>query len=652
MSNPRETLHFGDFELDVAGYELRGSGRPIRLERQPMDLLIMLVERRGELVSREDIIDRLWGKGVFVDVDTGVHTAVRKIRRALRDSSDEPAFVETVSGKGYRFIAPVQVVAAAPATIQAAPFEPPPDTSAQETTHVPHESATHIRSPLPTTKHGPVAIGLLVVAIVIGLVTWTLLTREAQSSRVTIAVLPFESLGGDLDRAYLAEGLTEEITAWLGQADPERLGVVSRTSAMVAKRANKSLAEIGRELGADYLLESSIRNESGRARITARLVRAGDQVQVWSQAYNRELTSMLGLQQELGAAIAEQIRFRLSPERFQALARREPRVAAAYDQYLRGLTFANQRTPPTTQKAIEHYERATTLDPEYALAWSALADAQSASPFNSDVAPLEVRSRARDAAGRAVRANPDLAEAQYALGYLNWSLEWDWPAAEIAFRRAIDLDPRHAWGHMSLGHLLSQLGRHSEALAEMRRARELDPQNAMTYALSSQVAFQARDYPAALDHASQAIALDQEFWIGHVMRGQAEERSGQSALALEALDVAARFSGGNSKALALRGYILAKDGRRDEAREALTTLEALSRRRYVPPYAMALVHAGLGDRDAVFTWLDRAFEARDVHLVYLTVDPKWDPYRTDPRFDALLTRCDFTGTLKASPTRG
>jgi tetratricopeptide (TPR) repeat protein len=186
----------------------------------------------------------------------------------------------------------------------------------------------------------------------------------------------------------------------------------------------------------------------------------------------------------------------------------------------------------------------------------------------------------------------------------------------------------------------------------LRRARELDPQNAMTYALSSQVAFQARDYPAALDHASQAIALDQEFWIGHVMRGQAEERSGQSALALEALDVAARFSGGNSKALALRGYSLAKDGRRDEAREALTTLEALSRRRYVPPYAMALVHAGLGDRDAVFTWLDRAFEARDVHLVYLTVDPKWDPYRTDPRFDALLTRCDFTGTLKASPTRG
>ena len=211
--------------------------------------------------------------------------------------------------------------------------------------------------------------------------------------------MPFENLGSDPDRAYLADGLTEEIIAWLGQVDPDRLSVVSRISATLARREAKSLGEIGRELGADYLLESSIRAESGRVRITAKLIRARDQVQVWSQLYNRELTSMLGLQQELGAGIAEQIRFRLSPERFEELARRAPRVAAAYDEYLRGLTFANQRTPATTQKAIEHYERATALDPEYALAWSALAVSHSAGAINSDVAPLEVRSRVRDARG-------------------------------------------------------------------------------------------------------------------------------------------------------------------------------------------------------------------------------------------------------------
>jgi TolB-like protein/DNA-binding winged helix-turn-helix (wHTH) protein/Flp pilus assembly protein TadD len=647
MSNPRETLRFGDFELDVAGYELRQNGRPIRLERQPMDLLIVLVERRGQLVLRDEIVDRLWGKDVFVDVDTGVHTAVRKIRRALRDLPDAPAFIENVSGKGYRFIAPVEVVLTASPSVHAEPQREDGSVNTAPLAIPSTESDAGVPSKPATSKHARIGIGLLVVAIAIGVVAWTLFGRNAPPGRVTIAVLPFENIGADLDRAYLADGLTEEIIAWLGQIDPDHLSVVSRTSAALARREAKSIGETGRTLGADYLLESSIRAESGRVRIAARLIRARDEVQVWSQLYNRELTRMLGLQQELGAAIAEQVRFRLSPERFQALARREPRVAAAYDEYLRGLTFANQRTPPTTQQAIEHYERATKLDPEYALAWAALASAHLARQINSDVAPLEVRSRARDAARSAVRANPDLPEANYALGYLNWTLEWDWPAAETALRRAIDLDPRYAWAHASLGHLLSQSGRHGEALAAMRRARELDPQNAMTYALSSQVAFQARDYPAALDHASQSIALDQEFWIGYIMRGQAYEQSGQPELALDALAVAARYSGDNSKTVALRGYILARTGHRDKAREVLANLNMLSHTRYVPPYALALVHAGLDEHDAVFEWLDRAFEVHDVHLIYLPVDPKWDPYRSDPRFEALLMRGGFTGADRA-----
>ena len=275
-----------------------------------------------------------------------------------------------------------------------------------------------------------------------------------------------------------------------------------------------------------------------------------------------------------------------------------------------------------------------------------MSNAYSAGPINSDVAPLEVLPRARDAARRAIDANPDLAEVQFALGYVNWLLEWDWPAAETAFRRAVDLDPRYAWALISLGHALSQSGRHSEALAAMRRAREVDPQNAMAYAISSQVAFQARDYQAALDHASQAIALDPEFWIGHVMRGQALEQSGQPQLALDALAIAARFSSDNSKPVAFRGYILAKAGRRDEARGVLAMLKAQSRTRYVPPYALALVHAGLGEHDAVFEWLDRAFDVHDVHLIYLPVDPKWDPYRSDPRFGVLLMRCGFAGTFQ------
>ena len=477
--------------------------------------------------------------------------------------------------------------------------------------------------------------------MLVAIVTWAWLGWGSPGSRITLAVLPFENLDRDPEREYLAEGLAEDTIASLGQIDPEHLSVIGRTSSMAYKRSAKSLAEIGRDLGADYLVESSIRAESGRLRITSRLIRVRDQVQVWSASYDREPTSTLGLQQELSTAIAEQIRLRLSPERVAALTRRQTRNPDAYDLYLRGLNFANQRTPATTRRAIEYYERATALDPAYALAWSGIADAYSASPINGDAPPLEAAPRAREAAAQAVRADPNLAEAQSALGHLKFMLDWDWPGAQAAIDRAVALDPSYAPAHSTRGHILSQTGRHAEALSAMRRARELDPLYAMSHAMSSQVAFQARDYSAAVELARQTIVLDPEFWIGYVQVGQAYEQLGQTDRALEAFIKAGRLSGGNTKAVSLRGYLLAKVGQVNEAREVLTMLEAVSRERYVPPYAMALVHAGLGEREAVFAWLNKAYAARDVHLVFLPVDPKWDPYRVDPRFDALLDRCGF-----------
>ena len=632
-------LCFGDFELDIAAYELRRTGRPVRLERQPMDLLIMLVERRGQLVARGDIVDRLWGKDVFVDVETGVHTAVRKIRQALRDSPELPVFIETVSGKGYRFIAPVEVKGEATASPTPALPEPPP------------MAAGPPAAPVAAPARARIGLALLAVAAVAGIVAWNVAGREGPPSAVRLAVLPFENLSGDPDRDYLAAGLTEETIASLGQVDPDRVSVISRTSMLFYQQAARPLSNIGSELDADYLLESSIRAENGLLRVTVKLIRVRDQVQVWSQIYNREPGSLLGLQQELSAAIAEQIRFTLSPDRASALARRAPRNPAVFDEYLRALNFANQRTPPTTERAIEHYRRATQLDPDYALAWSGIADAYGGSPFNGDAPPLEVAPLALEAARQAVRADAELSEAQFVSGYVNWVLKWDWRAAEAGFRRALDLDPRNVRAQMVLGHALSQMGRHPEAAAAMRRAREIDPLSPMPYALSSQVAVQARDYPAALDHASQAIALDPQFWIGHIMRGQALGHLGQHEPALEALSRAARLSGDNSKAVSLQGYVLGRAGRRQEARQRLKALAGLSRKRFVPPYALALIHAGLDERDQAFEWLDRAVDVHDVHLIYLTVDPKWDPYRADPRFEALLERCGFTVPLKAASVK-
>lgn len=643
-----DTFRFGVFELDVGAYELRRNGRPVRIERQPMDLLLLLVERRRQLVLRSEIVDRLWGKDVFVDVETGVHTAIRKVRQALHDSPDAPTFVETVSGKGYRFIATVEVLGAPLAAAGLA--------KAQPAAAVAHP-AIEVEPPAPPRAAFPVrrglAFGLVALGLLVGVLIWARTPRHAgpRASPLTLAVLPFINLSGDPAREYLAEGLAEETATSLGQIDPEQMGVVARSSTMRYKGTTKSAAEIGRELAADYLVESSLRAEDNRLRVTSTLVRVRDQVQVWSQSYDREPMSLLGLQRELSTAIAEQIRLRLSPGRLETLTRRQTQSPDAYDLYLRGRNFENQRTPATNRRAIEYYTRATELDPDYALAWSAIASVLAASLINGDASPSEVLPRAREAAARAVGTGPAAAEAQFALAYLKWCCEWEWPAAEASFRLALTLDPRASQAHMSLGHVLSQMGRHGEALLSTRRARELDPLSAIMPALSSQVAFQARDYRAALDYARQAIVLDPEFWIGHMMRGQALEQLGEHESALEALTTAARFSGENSKTLSLRAYILAKSGRADEARAMLRTLETVSRTKYVPPYAMALINAGLEQRESAFVWLERAYDARDMHLIYLPVDPKWDSYRADPRFEALNVRCGFRRTASPAPSQ-
>ena len=580
MSDTRETFRFREFELDVAAYELRRHGRSVRLERQPMEVLILLVERQGVLVSRAEIVKRLWSDDVFVDVDTGVHTAVRKIRQALRDSPQESMFIETVPGKGYRFVAPVEVV-----------------------------------------------------------------EGGRRPSRVTLAVLPFENLGSDPDRDYLAAGLTDETSASLAQIDPERLSVKGRT--LRYKGTRKTAAEIGRELSVEYLVESSICAEADRLRVTVKLIRVVDQEYVWSNSYERQATSILELQQDLSRAIAQQIRLRLASNRAGGLRRRQTQNAEAYDAYLQGRYFAGRRTPEANLRAIAHYEHAIGLDPDYAIAWAALAHTCAASTINGDASPVDVGPRARDAAAHAVGANPDLAETQFATGYVKWLIDWDWRGAEQALRRAIELDPSGAAAYRTLGHALSQMRCDSEAELAMRRNRELEPLEPMSFALSSQVAFQARDYPAAVDLARHAINVDADIWPGHMVLGQAYEQQGRTELALEALTEAARLSGGNSKAISLKGYVLAHTNHIRQAHEILRTLEAMSHERYVPPYAMALVYAGLGQRDAVFEWLDRGYAVRDVHLMFLPVDPKWDGYQSDPRFVNLLARCAFMGTARS-----
>jgi TolB-like protein/Flp pilus assembly protein TadD len=568
---PSRAFRFGGFVLDVSAYELRKQGRSIKVERRPMELLMLLVERRGELVTRDEIVNRLWGRDVFIDIDTSVNTVIRKIRRALRDSADHSRFIQTVQGKGYRFIADVE-----------------------------------------------------------------------HATGAVLAVLPFATLQGAADQDYVADGLTEETIVGLGQIDPERLSVIGRTSSMTYRRTTKTLNEIGRELGADYLLEGSVRTANGRCRIASTLIRARDQVQVWTETYERDSNDLLGLQAELGRAIAQQIQLRLSPQRAATIARRQTQNPEAYDLYLRGRYHYNRMTPATTARALDCFRRATILDPAYALAWAGIADTYSSRLFNSDTRPSDVSAQARAAAEQALKTGGTVPEALTSAAIVQFLFDWDWRAAEANLRSAVALDPNSAQGYWMLGHAISQQGRHDEALAAARRARELDPLSALSHSMSSQIAFSARNLKAAAGHAREALLTEPDFWVAYWQLGQAYQQMGRTDQALEAFAEASRLSNGNSKPISVSAYTLAITGHVSEARDALTALEQRSRGRYVPPYAIALVYAGLNDDRRVFEWLDNALAVRDVHLIYVLVDPKWDPFRKDERFQALLRRCGFT----------
>lgn len=622
------TYRFRDFELDLGAHTLRMRGEPVRLERRPFELLALLVRRQGLLVPREEIIARLWPSKVVIDFDTGLNTLVRKVRQALGDSPDSPAFIETVPGVGYRFIAPVM------------PPEPLSSTSEEAVAAAgssPADSAPGRRR--FTVGRG--AVAALLVVLVAAPAIWFAIQRGQE--RTSVAVLPFDNLTGNEALNYLAAGLAEETSASLAQIDPKTLRLIGSVSGRALATTGKPTLKIGRELGVDFVVASSLRAEGMKVRVSSRLVRVANDELVWTANFDREMTSLLGLQRELSGAIAEQIRLRLSPQVAAAMERRQTQSPEAYDLYLQGRYQWSLLSAASSRRAIELYDRAIAKDPDYALAWAGIAQVLGTAPITGDADPTFVRRRAREAVRHAVKSGADLTEVQYVLGHLHMILDWDWPAAEHALRRAVEIDPNNALAYLFLGHVLSQTGNQVEAQEMTRRARALDPLFSHTFAISSQVAFQGRDYPQAIELAKQAIAINPEAWVGYLQLGQAQAQIGRYAEALTAFDNAARYSVGNSKATAFRAWALAKVGRVEEARAAIADLQARGQEKYVPPYAIALIHAGLGERDAALDWLERAWVVRDIHLFFVPVDPRWDAFRDDPRFISLIERSEFCG---------
>jgi TolB-like protein/Flp pilus assembly protein TadD len=573
-----ERVQFGQFVLDVSRYELTRAGKPVHLERIPLDLLILLVRENGRLVSREEIIERLWGKGVYFDTDNSINTAVRKIRHALGEDPANPQYVETVLGKGYRFKSRTDISRVEPAPI------------------------------------------------------------EAERSRIMLAVLPFENLSGDPGQEYFSDGLTEETIMRLGQLSPKRMGVIARTSSMAYKRTDKTVARIGQELGVGYVLEGSVRRDADHVRITAQLIRVQDQIHLWAENYDRQLPGILDIQGEIGAAIAAWVT--LTSEEDQKCTRGGQRDPEAYDHYLRGRYHYARSNLLDMRKAVGHFQRATELDPGYALAYSGLADALIVLPITGDVAPHEAFPAAKTATAQSLRLDPDSAEAHTSDATIKFWFDWDFKGAEAAARQAIKLNENYFLAHLYLAHVLSNVGRHDEALAAVQQALVLDPLSLITGAMRGQFLYHAGRDLESVEQFNATLGMESRFWVGQICLAKTYERLGMYSEALVACDRAWEFSAGNSEALSLAGYVHAVTGDRAKAEGKIQEMLERKKERYVPPYSLALVFAGLGEAETALHWLGQAFEQRDVHMTFL-LDHKWDGLRSNAQFLELLARVGF-----------
>jgi TolB-like protein len=578
-----EVFHFEDFELDRGACELRRNGRGVPLERIPFDLLCFLVERRGRVATRDEIVERIWGQDVFLEAEHSVNTAIRKVRVALGDDSAAPRFVLTVPGRGYRFVASVR------------------------------EAGTP-----PAPEPGPAA--------------------EQTSKRVMLVVLPFENLSHDPGQEYFSDGLTEETISDLGQLASERLGVIARTSAMTYKGTRKNIAEIGRELGVDYALEGSVRRDGNRVRISAQLIRASDQTHLWAHNYDREIKDVLSVQSDLGRAIAEQVQIRLAPADHLPRAEAGSMDQAAYDAVLHGRFHSWKRTRPNLERAIEYFRQAMTIDPRLAIAHAGVADCYSLLPITSDYRPRDAFPKAEHAAMQALKIDPGLAEAHCALASVRFWYSWDWRACQEHSRRAFARNFNYALAHLFYGHMLSNTGRHDQAIAEIDLARQLDPFSPIINTLCAEFRFHARRYDEVVPLLARTFEIDPHFWVAHVVSAKICQHLEHYDEALEASQKATQFSGGNAEANSLIGFSYARMGRRSEAERVLQELQSLSMQAFVPPYNLATIYLGLGDTEKTLECLEKAYQERDVHMVFLGVEPKWDLLRDDPRFQSLIRR--------------
>jgi TolB-like protein/DNA-binding winged helix-turn-helix (wHTH) protein/Flp pilus assembly protein TadD len=630
----RGRYRFGVFELDLRAGELRKHGLRVRLQEQPFQVLAALLEHPGEVVTREEIQKKLWPADTFVDFDHGLNKTINKIREALGDSAESPRFVETVARRGYRFLAEVKVVDAAPVRSSELATQPEPSAETRERP----DPAVKPTTPKPVPPSLTLKISAFIVLLVMAsLATWKLYSWKRPSTIIrSLAVLPLESLSSDASQDYFADGMTDELISDLGQISALR--VISRTSVMGYKHARKPLPQIARELNVDAVVEGTVLRSGDRVRITAQLIEGSTDKHLWSQSYEGELRETLALQSKVARAIADQIRINLNPREQAALKNARVVNPQAYESYLKGRYFWNKRTADGLKVALAYFNQAIEQDPKYAQSYSGLADTYAllGDWQYAVMTPKEAFPKAKAAASKALEFDSTLGEAHNSLAFCLDAFEWDFDSAGKEFQRAIELNPGYATAHHWYAWHLGLLGRYDEAIAEMRKAENLDPLSLIINADLAELLLIAHLYDDSIQQSRKTIEMDPNFALAHNQLGLAylEKRMHDEAIA--ELQKAVRLSGDSPTCVANLASAYVVSGKGDEAAKLLSDLKTRSKPSYSYSPEIAVIYAALGDKNQAMNWIEIGYEERFNPSVLLR--PGFDPLRSDPRFQELVRR--------------
>lgn len=570
-SSHRHEVRFAAFAVDLQAGELRKNGVKVRLQEQPFQMLSVLLERPGEVATREELRKRLWPGDTFVDFEASLGTAVKKLRRALADSAAHPQFIETLPRRGYRFIAALKA--------------------------------------------------------------------QPRARKPIVAVLPFENLTGDAGQEYFSDGMTEEMIARLGRLHPQRLGVIARASAIRYKNTDKDIDQIGRELGADYVLKGSVGGAGERVRVSAELIQVKDRTHLWAERFEGDRANVPAFHGEVARHVAHSLQIDLLPAKRAAMAGASTANPEAHGAFLRGRYCLNKGTAEGVKNAIAHFEEATSRDSRYAVAHAGLAVALDLADHFRVFPGRQAFPRAKAAAIKALELNDALPEAHNALAFATHSFDWDWAGAEQGYQRAIALNPNFATARHWHGFFLGMLGRVDEALAEMRRAQKLNPLSIIIRTHLGLMLYRDRRYDEAIEQLRQTLEMEPDFAAAHYFLAWAYEQKGMYEETIAHLQRALIVSPGSPDRVGALGHAYAVFNRKEQARTALKELHKLAERRFVSAYDFAIIYVGLGEADQAFQWLERACEERSFSmLMSLKAEPRLDPLRPHARFQNLVRR--------------